>query len=207
MKTIDQIELNMLIENHNTYLKTITDTNKKGKRLVLDAVDFTNNDLSSLNFVDIYITSSVFNSQVFENINLGDAKLYSCGFKDVVFKNCDFGKTTLDYTRIIDSKFFNCNLIDLETVESDFEGLFFNKCSFDGAFSNCMIKSTVFEECTFVSTEFWRCAIKNLKVCDKNGEWDLKRIIREVNIGTVENPLFVKGSQAIKYFESECVVF
>ena len=55
MKTISQIELNMLIEKHNRYLMTITDKKKDGDRLILDEIDFTNNDLSNLDFMDIYI--------------------------------------------------------------------------------------------------------------------------------------------------------
>lgn len=60
MKTISQIELNMLIEKHNRYLMTITDKKKDGDRLILDEIDFTNNDLSNLDFMDIYITDSFF---------------------------------------------------------------------------------------------------------------------------------------------------
>lgn len=46
MKKINQTYLNILTENHNLHLKSLTDTNSKGRRLILDEVDFTNNDLS-----------------------------------------------------------------------------------------------------------------------------------------------------------------
>ena len=48
MKKINQAELDIFIMNHNLYLKTLTDANKKGKKMILDEVDFTDNDLSKL---------------------------------------------------------------------------------------------------------------------------------------------------------------
>ena len=75
MKTIGQKALNVLIEKHNEYLRTLIDTDKGGERLFLDNIDFTKNNLSELDFVDTYIASSFFSSQVFRNVNFGDAKL------------------------------------------------------------------------------------------------------------------------------------
>ncbi len=204
MKTISQIELNMLIEKHNRYLMTITDKKKDGDRLILDEIDFTNNDLSNLDFMDIYITDSFFSSQIFENKNMGDAKLYSCIFENVVFKNCNLGKTVLDYARIVNSKFINCNLIELETLESSFEKVLFHNCTFDGAFSDCSIKNIVFEDCAIAFTEFWKCSVENLKVSNKTNQWDLRKFIQEINIGTVTNPKFIRNSEAIEYFRSRC---
>lgn len=206
MKTIGQKALNVLIEKHNEYLRTLIDTDKGGERLFLDNIDFTKNDLSELDFVDTYIASSFFSSQVFRNVNFGDAKLYSCIFKNMVFVDCNFGKTVLEYARIVGSKFINCNLIQLETLESSFEDVFFYDCVLDGAFSDCSLKDAVFEKCTFNSTEFWKCSLENMKFLNRDDQWDLKKIIQEINIGTDTNPIFIKGSEAVKYFESKCMM-
>jgi len=87
MKKINQTQLNIFIQNHNLYLNTITDQNKKGERLILDEVDFTDNDLSNLDFVETYITSSLFKGNVFKNTNFGGAELHDCIFKDIEFEN------------------------------------------------------------------------------------------------------------------------
>lgn len=204
MKTISQIELNMLIERHNKYLKSLMDSKKRGERLLLDEIDFTCNNLSDLNFVDIYITSSYFSSQIFENKNMGDAKLYSCIFENIIFENCNLGKTVLDYARIVNCKFINCNLVELETLETSFEGVLFRNCTFNGAFSDCVIKNATFEGCIITSTEFWKCSIESLKVSNKTNQWELKKFIREINIGTITTPQYIKDSEAIEYFEKQC---
>lgn len=205
MKKINQTDLNILIENHNLYLKSITDTNSKGQRLILDGVDFTNNDLSKLNFVDVYVTSSLFTSQMLQNANFGGSELYDCSFTNVVFDKCNFGKTILNYSVIAESKFLKCNLVEIETLECNFEKLLFNNCSLSGAFSNCTIKNAIFEECTFNYPEFWKCVIENSKIVNYD-ELDLKNIISNVNIGTIEEPIFVENQDALKYLESRLTI-
>ena len=143
MKKIHQTELNSLIQNHNIYIETLTDIKKRGKKLVLDEVDFTDNDLSSLNFADTYITSSLFKSHIFKSNNFGDAKLYDCTFENVIFENCNLGKTIFDYSQITKSKFYMCNLLNLETIETCFEEILLNKCLINDAFSYCSIKEGI----------------------------------------------------------------
>lgn len=206
MKKINQTELNMLIQNHNLYLNTLTDQNKKGQRLILDEVDFTDNDLSNLDFVETYITSSLFKSNVFNNTNFGGAELYDCIFKDIIFQNCNFGKTTFDYAMLIDSKLINCNLINLETLETQFEKLLFKNCIINSAFSNCIVKNVDFVECRFVSTEFWQCVIESLKFSSKKKDLDLIKLIKEINTGTIERPTFINGEEAVEYFKSKSIM-
>ncbi len=206
MKKIHQTELNSLIQNHNIYIETLTDIKKRGKKLVLDEVDFTDNDLSSLNFADTYITSSLFKSHIFKSNNFGDAKLYDCTFENVIFENCNLGKTIFDYSQITKSKFYMCNLLNLETIETCFEEILLNKCLINDAFSYCSIKRIEFIECTFSSTEFWQCIIKNMRIFTKDKKCDIKKCIKEINIGTIERPIIIKGETAIKYFENNCVI-
>ena len=206
MKKINQIELDKFIQNHNLYLKEITNVNKKGKRLVINEVDFTDNDLSKLDFVETYITNSLFKSKVFEDVNFGGAELYDCIFEDVIFRNCNFGKTVFNYTQIMQSKFLNCNLIELETIETCFEKLIFQNCDINGAFSDCIVKNVRFEECVFYSTEFWQCILEKLTFFSRKKILDVKKIIKELNIGTIENPILINGQEAIKYFENKCTI-
>ncbi|ETT46689.1 hypothetical protein C162_19569 [Paenibacillus sp. FSL R7-269] len=206
MKKINQTELNILIQDHNLYLNTITDQIEKGQRLILDEVDFTDNDLSDLDFVETYITSSLFKGKVFNNTNFGGAELYDCIFIDTLFENCNLGKTALDYAIITSSKFSNCNFISLETYEAQFENSSFKDCLINSAFSSCIVKDVVFEECNFVSTDFWRCVVENLKISSKKKDIDLLRLIKEINIGTFEMPNLINAESAIEYFKSKCMM-
>lgn len=207
MKKINQTQLNIFIQNHNLYLNTISDQNKKGERLILDEIDFTDNDLSNLDFVETYITSSLFNGNVFKNTNFGGAELYDCFFKDIEFENCNFGKTTFNYTKFLSSKFINCNLIDLETLETQFEELLFENCFINSAFSNCIVKDVDFKDCTFASTEFWQCIIESLKFFMKKKDLDIIKLIKEINTGTIERPTFIKDQEAVEYFKSRCIMY
>lgn len=207
MKKINQKELDILIQNHNLYLNTLIDQDKKGQKLILDEVDFTDNDLSNLNFVETYITSSLFKGNVFKNTNFGGAELYDCIFKDIVFEKCNLGKTIFNYAVLTNSKFSNCNLINLETLETQFEDLSFEKCVVNSAFSNCIVKNVIFEECSFVSTEFWQCIIESLKFSFIKKELDIPKLIKEINIGTIERPTFINGDKAVEYFRSKCKIY
>ncbi len=206
MKKINQAELDIFIMNHNLYLKTLTDANKKGKKMILDEVDFTDNDLSKLDFTEINISSSLFKFKMFQNVNFADAALYDCTFVDTVFKNCNFGKSIFSYTKFINVTFQNCDFVDLETLDTQFIEVIFHNCRLDGAFSNCVIKQSKFEECTINSTEFWQCIIEDITIFSTNKSLNLEKYVRELNVGTMEKPIFMKGSEALNYFKDKCII-
>lgn len=199
MKKIEQKELDLLINNHNLYMNSIHKNNTEGKRLILDAIDFSNNNLSQLNFVDVFITDSIFENLIFKNTNFGGAKLYGCKFNNISFKNVNFGKTELDYSIIINSTLDNCTLIKVSSNETFFENLCFQNCKLGDVFSNSVIKNILFEECIFNGVEFWECIINNITF--KKSEFKITDNIKNINKGSLEQPIIINGDEAINYFK------
>lgn len=202
IKKIGQNELDLLISDHNKYIDSAQKNELEGNRLILDEIDFSNNNLSKLNFVDVYITDSIFNNIVFENINFWGAKLYGCKLNDITFRNVNFGKAELDFSHIVNSTFDNCTLIKVSSNETYFENLYFKSCKIDDVFSNSKINNIQFEECDFNGVEFWECIINNLKFI--NSKFDVNNIIKKINKGTLEQPIIVNGNEAIKIFKERC---
>jgi len=199
MKKLKQKELDVLIDNHNKYIEALQNDESAGKKLILDEVDFSNNDLSKLNFVGVYITSSYFKSTILENVNFGGAKLYDCKFRNMTFKNVNFGKTELDFSLLRDSTFESCTLVKVNSNETYFQDLNFNNCTIDDVFSNSKIDQIRFENCKFNEIEFWECIISNLTFISSNFHTDM---ISKVNKGTFDEPTIVKGKEAVDIFKS-----
>ncbi|UAC49981.1 pentapeptide repeat-containing protein [Bacillus aquiflavi] len=172
---------------------------KEGKRLILDEIDFSSNNLSQLNFVDVYITDSIFCNTVFENTNFGGAKLYGCEFNNITFKNVNFGKVELDASKIVNSIFDNCTLIKVSSNETLFGNLCFQHCKLDDVFSNSIVKNILFEECDFNGIEFWECIISSLKF--KKSKFKVTDMKKNINKGTLERPVIINGDEAISFFK------
>lgn len=83
MKKIEQKELDLLINDHNEYLDSVQKNDSKGNRLILDEIDFSDTNLSRLRFTDVYITDSIFDNTVFEDVNFGGAKLFNCKLNNI----------------------------------------------------------------------------------------------------------------------------
>lgn len=113
---------------------------------------------------------------MFQNVNFRGSELYDCSFTKVVLDNCNFGKTILNYFVIAESKFLKCNLVELETLE-----------------------------CKFKYPEFWKYVIESLKIVN-NKDLYFKKIICNVNIGSIVEPIFVENQEAIKHFESRFTI-
>ncbi len=207
MKLINQIKLNKLIEEHNSYIETIKSKELRGKKLILDDIDFKDNILSELNFLETYISSSYFGNKTLENINFGGAKLYDCIFENITFINCDFGRTVLDYAKIINSKFINCNFNNLETIETQFEKIILEHCNINSMFSDCVVKDGKFINCIFYSIDFWQCILKNLKIYPLKNPFNVKEIIKKINIGTLETPIYIQNEEAVEYFKKVCDIY
>ena len=205
MKKISQEKLNILINNHNLYFESMSSDDTKGIKLILDEIDFTDNDLSDLNFVEVYITSSLFKNMSFENINFGGSELYSCHFDNVTFNNANFGKTVLDYAEIKNSRFCNSNLSSIETYEAVFKNVIFECCEFNGVFSHSKVKNVIFSDCHFKGTEFWKCIIKNLEFINMRN-FSIEYLIKELNTGTFENAKFISNKDAVNYFMENITV-
>ncbi len=192
MKLINQIKLNKLIEEHNSYIETIKSKELRGKKLILDDIDFKDNILSELNFLETYISSSYFGNKTLENIT---------------FINCDFGRTVLDYAKIINSKFINCNFNNLETIETQFEKIILEHCNINSMFSDCVVKDGKFINCIFYSIDFWQCILKNLKIYPLKNPFNVKEIIKKINIGTLETPIYIQNEEAVEYFKKVCDIY
>lgn len=199
MKRIEQKKLDLLIKNHNLYMDSINKMNINGKKLILDEIDFSDNDLSQLNFVDVHITDSIFKNTIFNNVNFGGSKLYSCEFNNVTFKNTNFGKTQLDSSTIINSTFNNCTLVKVNSNDAFFKDLCFENCKLHDVFSYSIVKNILFEECEFNGAEFWECIISNLEF--RNSRFEIVDVIKRINKGTLEQPLIINGDEAIEFFK------
>lgn len=199
MKQLKQKELDLLIDNHNKYIEALQNDESAGKKLILDEVDFSNNDLSKLNFVDVYITSSNFKNAILENVNLGGAKFYECTFSNMTFRNVNFGKTVLDFSLLTDSTFDNCSFTKINSNETYFQDLNFNNCTMDDVFSNSKASHIQFENCIFNGIEFWECIISNLTFISSYFHTDM---ISKLNKGSLDEPIIVDGKEAISIFKS-----
>lgn len=196
-KTISQEELEHLIDDHNLYMDTI---GKKGKKLILEDIDFTGNDLSRLDFYGVFIVSSLFDNHTFKDKSFGRAELYSCIFKNTTFENCNLRKTVLSYVNVINCKFNNCNLLVLDTFETRFIDCLFEKCNMNGAFRHCLLKNIVFKECSFIPFDFWQSIIENVQF--SNHELlDIPNMIENLNAGTFLRPQYLKGIDAVNHFK------
>ncbi len=130
--------------------------------------------------------------------------LIGCEFNNVTFKNVNFGKTELDYSKILTSTFVNCTLIKISSNESHFEDLHFQNCKLVDAFSNSKINNILFEEYDFNGVEFWECIISNLKF--KNSNFYTIDSIKNINIGSLEQPIIISGDEAIHFFKEHIQV-
>lgn len=196
---IEQKELDLLISDHNKYIDSAQKNELEGKRLILDEIDFSQNDLSRLNFVNVYITGCIFHNMVFENINFGGAKLYDCNLSNITFRNINFGKAVLDFSHIEHSTFENCTLRKINSNETKFEKIYFNSCKLDDVFAYSVLNDVEYENCEINGVEFWECIINNLKFI--NSEFDVNDSIKKINIGTLEQPIIVNGNEAVKLFK------
>ncbi|MGD7006908.1 pentapeptide repeat-containing protein [Metabacillus sp. 84] len=202
MEKIEQSELDSLINDHNKYIDSVQRNELEGNRLILDGIDFSNNNLSELNFLDVYITDSFFKNHVFENTNFGGAKLYGCKLNHIVFRKANLGKAEMNYSHVADCAFEKSDLIKVNSFETYFENVNFTSCIIDDFFSNSKINQVQFEDCKFGGVEFWECVTNNIKF--KNHPFNANDHIKRINKGTLEQPIFVDGNEAIKVFIESC---
>ncbi|MEI3613631.1 pentapeptide repeat-containing protein [Pseudogracilibacillus sp. SO30301A] len=199
MNKMKQEELDLLIENHNKYIKALQNNETDGKKLMLDRIDFSNNNLSKLNFVDVYITDSIFNDTVLDGVNFGGAKIYDCKLNNMTFKNVNFGKAEFDFSYIKDSSFEDCFFTKVSSNQTLFENLYFKSCKINDVFSNSKINYIHFENCDFNGVEFWKCIVQGLQFTNSN--FDVDDMIRKINKGTLDEPVIVDGEEAVNTFK------
>src|SRR5699024_8839693 len=119
MKQLKQKELDLLIDNHNKYIEALQNDESAGKKLILDEVDFSNNDLSKLNFVDVYITSSNFtkinsNETYFQDLNFNNCTM------DDVFSNSKASHIQFENCIFNGIEFWECIISNLTFISSYF---------------------------------------------------------------------------------------
>lgn len=166
MRKITQEELNKIMEEHRQWLR-----NKgNGKRAVLDCVDFSELDISFINFQGAILTNSVFSNMVFTSTIFDSADLTGADFSktkmtnisfsnSLYFNETNFNKINFKNAMIEDSRlnssFMDCNFANSRIYHSIIAKSDFYSSNFsDANIINCKLVNNVFTDSNLNNTNF-----------------------------------------------------
>lgn len=160
-----------------------------------------------------------------ENIDVSCAKIIDCTFRNTVLDNWDFYANILCYTRfeeteIVSSQFVKANLENTQFFNTTIKNVNFNKADFCGSsFTNVRIENCRLIYCTFADIYLENVSFKGVDfegAYIHNAIFDDKTVLENVsglerayviniNIGSIENPIYLKEKEALQWLIDKCI--
>lgn len=186
------------VRNHKLWIDSL---GKEGEQIiweekVIECIDYANLDVSQSNFIECVLKKIVINhwdfyaatlcSTLFEGVsivggefvksNLTYVQFHEAVIEDSNFSKADLSNSIIERTEIQNSKFINC-LLD----GASFTDVHLSNIDFSGA----MVENVLFN----VTSTF-----KKLHGLDEAH-------IKSINIGTIENPVYLTGQEALSWLK------
>lgn len=186
-----------VIRSHESWVASL---GKDGKKIVLEekvmeCINCKNIDISQSSFIEC-----VFKKTVMEHWDFYAATLCSTFFESVSIIGSEFVKADLTYV-----KFYEANIKDTNFSKVDLSHSIIEKTKIqDSKFINALMDSVNFTNVHLTNIDFSGAMIENVLFNDTsfnnlNGLDEAH--IKSINIGSVENPVYLKEQEAVLWLK------
>lgn len=196
LNKLNDKELRILFNEHKTYLET---QGKLGKKMALEDIDFTGNDLCDAYFEDAYIAGCHFYKNNFINVNFDGSQIYDTKFMEVNFDRVSFVKSIIEYCLIDKANIKSSKIFRVDTQNTVITNSIMEDCVLYECFNYIELKNITFKNIDFSNIRFWQTAIEGL-IFENVTCFNEENVIKSLNMGALNDLKVITGEKAIDFF-------
>lgn len=196
-------EIIIAIQNHKLWVDSL---GKKGEK-----VDFENTMIEKIENQNLNLSQGSFIECTFRKMAIDCWDFYAtmlCSsiFNELLMTSCIFVNADLIYTQFYNTKIHMTNFSKADLSNSIFENVEVENCKF----INSLLDNNIFKNVHFKNIDFTGALIENIFFDELSTLKNIKGLdeahIKSINIGTLENPIYLENQEALQWIKNKVTI-